>query len=345
MVAEIAKAPPAVTGAIRNASRVTGANFQYLLATARVESNFNPDASGRTSTAKGLFQFIEQTWLATLKEQGPALGYGRYANAIERTPSGQYAVGDPRWEATILNLRSDPTANAVMAGAFTRDNAAKLSAQLGRNPSEGELYLAHFLGSNGAGKLIGLATEAPGVRAADAFPGAARANPSIFYDRQGGARTVGQVYGMLVGRYAQARAANPAVPVQPAHVAASVPLPPVRAAYAPEPAQLAGTYAAAARLAEVPAEPPPARLGDSGPAFHGLFHTPGQRRDAVSPVVSALWGAPSAVPPQKPAVMPEPDPAQPTAMPAAAQPPRAPMPLDLFQDNLPDARALFRGRV
>jgi soluble lytic murein transglycosylase-like protein len=53
-----------VTGAIRQASRLTGASFDYLLATAQVESGFNPNSAASTSSARGLFQFIEQTWLA-----------------------------------------------------------------------------------------------------------------------------------------------------------------------------------------------------------------------------------------------------------------------------------------
>ena len=60
---------PTVTGAIRQAARMTGADFKYLLATAQVESNLNPNAQAATSSARGLFQFTEQTWLTTLKEQ------------------------------------------------------------------------------------------------------------------------------------------------------------------------------------------------------------------------------------------------------------------------------------
>jgi soluble lytic murein transglycosylase-like protein len=67
---------PTVTGAIRQAARMTGADFKYLLATAQVESNLNPNAQAATSSARGLFQFTEQTWLTTLKEQG-----GRSATA------------------------------------------------------------------------------------------------------------------------------------------------------------------------------------------------------------------------------------------------------------------------
>jgi hypothetical protein len=63
-----------VAGAIRDAAQSTGANFEYLLTTAQIESNLNPAAQATTSSAKGLYQFIEQTWLATLKQAGPALG-------------------------------------------------------------------------------------------------------------------------------------------------------------------------------------------------------------------------------------------------------------------------------
>ena len=87
----------------------------------------------------------------------------------------------------ILKLRNDPTANAVMAGAFTQANAALLSKRLGRSPSEGELYIAHFLGAGGAARLISSAASNPSASAASYFPIAAHANSSIFYDRSTGA--------------------------------------------------------------------------------------------------------------------------------------------------------------
>src|SRR5271156_584806 len=84
----------AVTGAIRQAAQVTGTSFQYLLATAQVESGLNPQAGAPTSSARGLFQFVEQTWLGTMKQAGPALGYDRYAAAITKSTSGHYVVHD-----------------------------------------------------------------------------------------------------------------------------------------------------------------------------------------------------------------------------------------------------------
>src|ERR1041384_1332268 len=79
-----------VTGAIRDAARATGAGFDYLLNTAIRESNLNPNAKAKSSSATGLFQFIDQTWLSTIKQWGGSLGYGKYADAISKTADGRY---------------------------------------------------------------------------------------------------------------------------------------------------------------------------------------------------------------------------------------------------------------
>src|SRR5690606_5175202 len=125
------------------------------------------------------YQFIDQTWLATLKKAGPALGLGKYADAIGRTGSGRYAVTDPDMRSEVMRLRHDPSASALMAAAFTRANEARLESRIGRQPTEGELYIAHFLGSGGAGKLISAAANQPQADAVDMFPRAARANRSV----------------------------------------------------------------------------------------------------------------------------------------------------------------------
>ena len=272
----------AVAGAIQQASQATGTSFNYLLATAKVESGLNPTAGAATSSARGLFQFIETTWLATLKQAGPALGYGRYADAITQNASGQYEVRDPSQRREILSLRSDPTANAVMAGAFTKANASALSDRLGRSPSEGELYIAHFLGAGGAARLITLAAADPNAKAADFFPGAAQANSSIFYDRTtGAARTIAQVRDVLTARYDVARGSqDPSIFGSRAASAIST-----STASAPDTAGIASAYAAAA---------PDYKPEDSA-IFHGLF-ADGHRVAPLAPVVSALWSAPGATP-------------------------------------------------
>jgi len=183
--------------AFGEASRTTGTSFEYLLQTARRESSLDPNARARTSSATGLFQFIESTWLEVVKESGPELGLKQYAQHIERGRDGAYNVRDAKMRAKILDLRNDPGTASLMAGALTRKNHDHLSQSLGRQPSSGELYMAHFLGARGAEKLITLAEKAPNKSASAVFPAQARANRAIFYGAGGRPRSVADVYTVL----------------------------------------------------------------------------------------------------------------------------------------------------
>jgi len=258
-------AAPQITGAIRQAAQSTGISFEYLLTTAQIESNLNPTAQASTSSAKGLYQFIDQTWLGTMKQDGAALGLGQYADAITRSSDGRYVVADPSMRAAILRLRNDPQASAMLAGALTRNNSALVSSNIGRQPTNGELYIAHFLGADGASKLINAASSKPQASAAAMFPNAAAANRNIFYDHSGHARSVGEVYGRLTQLFDTARAVAFA-PLggtdEIASVAASAsapPLPPAKmVAAAPVPKSV--PKAAATRLAEAAIPRPPAPI-------------------------------------------------------------------------------------
>lgn len=268
-----------IAGAIHRAASATGAGFDYLLATARIESNFNPTAAARTSSARGLYQFIDQTWLGTLKEAGGRLGYGRYADAITRMPSGRYEVSNPAAKAEILALRNDPAANAAMAGVLANSNRLKLTGRLGRPPTDGELYMAHFLGASGAGRLIEAVQNSPGQRADAVFPAAAAANRGIFYARGGAARSVADVYGVLQGKYAGA-----------------VNSPSTRAVAAAGGMQLASATApqSAPRGHDVPelaaflAAFPQASVSASPEAPGGGFRA-GARTEPVAPAIQSLW--------------------------------------------------------
>jgi hypothetical protein len=264
-----------VAGAIHDAARSTGASFEYLLTAARIESNLNPAAQATTSSATGLYQFIDQTWLATLKSAGSAHGYGQYADAITQGPDGRYEVADPTMRAAIMRLRNDPAVSATMAGAFTQTNAAQLAGALGRQPSEGELYIAHFLGSEGAAKLIGAMKSQPDANAAQVFPQAATANPGIFVNKSGQPRSVSEVYTTLTGRFELARA-----------TAFGPALRGVQAAM-PDPAGVTQAYAAAnTRPLAIPV-PVPAVPPDTRPLFQSMFSDRGN--SAVTQAVTNLW--------------------------------------------------------
>ncbi|GJE14183.1 MULTISPECIES: lytic transglycosylase domain-containing protein [Methylobacterium] len=186
-----------VVQAIREGAVASGVGFDYLLATARRESALDPAAKAGTSSATGLFQFIEQTWLGVMKNAGPRLGLQAQADAITRQSDGTYAVPDAGQRQAILDLRRDPKVSATLAGALTQKNAEALSGALGREPTPGDLYAAHVLGAKGAAALISTARAFPERAAALDLPDAAAANRALFYDRAGRPRSAAELYASL----------------------------------------------------------------------------------------------------------------------------------------------------
>jgi len=356
-----------VTGAIRDAARVTGVGFEYLLNTALRESNLNPNAKNKASSATGLFQFIDQTWLSTMKQSGASLGYGKYADAISKTSSGRYVVNNPAMRNEIFALRKDPTANSLMAGAFANSNGKVLTDRLGRKPTDGELYMAHFLGASGASRFIRAAEANPNAKAASYFPRAAHANNSVFYDNSGQARSLKQVYAGLVSRHnmignaTQVADAKPSDAVQSAALSTPAPLPRARPIMLPgvaatmnvasvNPAKVSNAADAARpdatsnmsanapatfaeRAALIPEATATAFASDtpSRPLFQTLYQP--DQRGPVAPVVRELWGARHATAVETAdAVTPA------TNASASGRPGAVNAPLDLFRFLRPPAR-------
>ncbi len=212
-----AASPLEVLAAIKSASRETGSDFTYLLATAQRESNLDNTAKSKGSSATGLFQFIDQTWLSLIKRYGGEHGLGHYADAISRTESGRLVVGTPETKSAILALREDPEISALMAGEAAAATKQSLECALGRAVCAGELYAAHFLGERGAKRLIALNEQHSGARADLAFPEAAKANRNVFYHADGRAKTVGEVHAWAMGEHP----ASPAPVQQPQLAVAS----------------------------------------------------------------------------------------------------------------------------
>ena len=186
-----------VEAAIQRASSATGVDFGFLMRAAKRESSYNPNAKARTSSAAGLFQFVDQTWMSILKQHGAKYGYARYADLIQHGSNGHYYIpGGAEARATVMDLRLDPHAAALMAGELAADHAAYLRGRVGREPTAGELYAAHVLGPQGSAKLIDAVRVSPGSSAAAMFPQAAGANRAIFY-HAGRPATVAQVYANL----------------------------------------------------------------------------------------------------------------------------------------------------
>ena len=189
-----------VDAAIRQAATRSGVDFSYLYNQARLESSLNPNARARTSSATGLFQFVDQTWLATIDRHGAANGLGWAANAVQRGSNGRYHVSDPTLRRQIMELRRNPEAASAMAAEFANDNRAHLERRLGREMEPVDLYLAHFLGAGGATRFLRAHEASPNSAAAARFPDAARANRSVFFKRDGSARSFNEIRNMMAAR-------------------------------------------------------------------------------------------------------------------------------------------------
>jgi hypothetical protein len=102
-----------------------------LSAIIQIESAGRPDAKAGTSTATGLFQFTNGTWIDTVKKHRPDLMQGRSADQL-------------------LALRKNAKLAIELGAKLTEDNAITL----GPGWKAGDLYLAHFLGVGMARKFL-----------------------------------------------------------------------------------------------------------------------------------------------------------------------------------------------
>lgn len=245
--------PQGLAYAIDSAGTKSDVDFDYLLQTAIRESSLNPKAKAPTSSATGLFQFIDSTWLEVMKQEGPRLGYQSYADAITVGPDGDYTVADKALRKDILKLREDPQVAADLAAAFTRSNGDYLTARFGRMPSPGELYIAHFMGARGAEAFFRAGLENAEQNAAKLFPRQAKANPTIFY-QNGEARTIRGVYEVLVARHDAATEA---------------------------PATFAAQQSAGEVAEKWPSAPVASRFGPQDMSFHSLFASESQAEGRV----------------------------------------------------------------
>lgn len=139
-----------------------------------------------TSSATGVFQFTDDTWLGLARD-------GKTAQRIGMPIEGKS-------DAELLELRKDPRYSTLMAAALADQNKTALEATLGRPIDDSEMYMAHVLGAPGATALINAANRNPNASAVDLLPAAAEANRAIFYsgDRP---RTAKEVYDNIGVRF------------------------------------------------------------------------------------------------------------------------------------------------
>lgn len=193
--------PNRVIAAVQKAAARTGADFSYLMEKASAESGFDAKATSTKSTATGLFQFIESTWLGMVKQYGDKFGLGHLASQIE-IKNGRPCVDDCTVKDKILDLRKNPEISALMAGAYSKQNEAYLAAHTDGPVSDADLCLAHFMGAGGAAKFLNARAADGGAIAAKLFPREAHVNKNVFYDRTTHQpRTLDQIYDMFAKKF------------------------------------------------------------------------------------------------------------------------------------------------
>jgi len=195
-----------IQSAIAYASSKTGIDFDYLLGQAKLESGLNAGARASTSSASGLYQFIEQSWLAVVKKHGAEHGLGWAADSIGQTSNGHLTVGDAGTRQAILAMRNDPATASLMAAEYASDNKDALEATTGRAANGTDLYMAHFLGLGGAKKFLSTMASDATATGASLFPAAARANRNVFFNRDGSARSLGDIYNRFAAKLGNAAA-------------------------------------------------------------------------------------------------------------------------------------------
>jgi hypothetical protein len=193
------RVPRWIVDTILAAAEVTDVDPAYLMALADKESSFIPDNKARSSSAEGLFQFIESTWLQMVRDFGPKYGLTDEAAAVEIT-NGQYAVADAGMREHILGMRRDSYIAALMAAEMMKRDRERIEQRIGRPISRSEYYLAHFFGAHSASRFMSLLDDKPKQSAPRVFPAAARANRALFFTKQGRKTrqlTVAEVYDRL----------------------------------------------------------------------------------------------------------------------------------------------------
>lgn len=184
---------------IQEASEATQVSANFLLALARQESGCRSDARASTSSAYGMFQFIESTWLVAIHEHGAKYDERHLAEAVAIDVNGRPVMRNPAMREEVLAKRGDAQLAAFLAAELALENAAYIRRHRRAQLTATDLYMAHFLGAHGAREFLLVLDREPGRHAHEVMPRAADANPSVFFERGNRARprSVAGVYGFF----------------------------------------------------------------------------------------------------------------------------------------------------
>lgn len=184
---------PDVIRAVCSASRKAQSDPYLLLAIAWQESRFDPAARNRHSSARGLLQFTNATWLAVIRDFGARYGLADLAASIRSDDEGRLVVESRALRKRILALRDDPEIEAIMAAEWLGQEKVALESDMHRSATPADLYLLHLLGPGGARLFLRSLARSPAIPSIDVVGHAAAVNRSLFV-RHGRWLTVAESY-------------------------------------------------------------------------------------------------------------------------------------------------------
>lgn len=187
---------PHILMALQSAGGTSRDDHVLLFALAWRESRCDPKAQNPASTARGLMQFTRNAWLEAIRDYGKTHGLASYAAALTTNhATGEITVRDPRLLAELLVLRDDPRLSAALAMARLERERAKLAQFLRRPVTDADLYMVHFLGSEGARRFLRQLARTPSRRASSVVGSdSVAANRNVFVAGNGRHRSLRQVY-------------------------------------------------------------------------------------------------------------------------------------------------------
>ena len=171
---EVGSDKESIKKVIAEAAKIAGVDPDLLMTIAAMESSLNPSKAPKNTSAKGLFGFLKDTWDDVVKKYGKKYGI---------TPG-----------VTPM----DPKASALMAAEYIKANRKEV-ASVSKDPGAVESYIAHVLGPGGGRSFLKADENSIGAKV---LPDSAKTNPDVFLEKNGRARTIGEIRSYMESRLA-----------------------------------------------------------------------------------------------------------------------------------------------
>ena len=177
---------------IYKASLKTGVDFELMVLKAKMESDLGRATIASSSSARGVFQYIEPTWLTLIRRYGEDVGYKHYADAIERSKYPgvpKIKDGNQYLKAEILSLRHDPDMAALLKAYQVREETDVIRKyKRGHKVTATDHYIAHMLGLSLAKEFYTMKNRGSRIALAKmhnaSMREAAKLNRAFFYHGQ-----------------------------------------------------------------------------------------------------------------------------------------------------------------